>query len=73
MEPYLSGLFAFCHEAILGGSVKWFALSTNRFVFARLLLAFPYKARLGRSIKWLALSTNRLAFAGLRHRAADKA
>jgi len=73
MEPYLSRLLAFCHEAILGGSVKWFALSTNRFAFAGLPLAFPYKARFGRSMKWLALSTNRLAFAGLRHRAADKA
>ena len=73
MEPCLSRLLAFCHEAILGGSVKWFALSTNRFAFAGLLLAFPYKAHFGRSMKWLALSTNCLAFARLRHRGGDKA
>ena len=53
--------------------MKWFALSTNRFAFAGLLLAFPYKAHFGRSMKWLALSTNCLAFARLRHRGGDKA
>jgi hypothetical protein len=61
------------NEAILGRSVKWLAVSTNRFALASVLLALPYKAHFGRSMQWLTLRTDRFAFAGLRHRAADKA
>ena len=68
----LSTPHALRHEAVLGRTVKRFAIGAHRLASAGVTLALPHKAHLSSAVKRLAVRAHRLAIAGLRCSRTDR-
>jgi len=61
----LGRFHTFCHKAVFGRSVKWFALFADCLTLASVPLALFHEAHLGCAMKRVAVPAHRLAFTRL--------